>query len=86
MSTAGHRPWWVYLSATIVLVALLWAGWSDFTPSVPREVVQGTIRSTIRQTIQIAIQFVGPALLIGFLVAEVCAFFKSRPHGERRGN
>ena len=78
MSTAGHRPWWVYLSATIVLVALLWAGWSDFTPKVPREVVQETTRSTIRQTIQIAVQFVGPALLIGFLAAEPLAFFKSR--------
>lgn len=78
MSTAGHRPWWVYLSATVVLVALLWAGWSDFTPRVPREVVQETIRSTIRQTIQIAVQFVGPALLIGFLAAELLAYLKSR--------
>lgn len=78
MSTAGHRPWWVYLSATIVLLALLWTGWSDFTPSVPREVVQETIRSTIRQAIQIAVQFVGPTLVIGFLATEALAFFKSR--------
>lgn len=78
MSSAGHRPWWVYLSATIFLVAMLWAGWSDFTPRVPREVVQETIRSTIRQAIQIAVQFVGPAVLIGFLAAELLAFRKAR--------
>jgi hypothetical protein len=81
MSTAGHRPWWVYLAAVLALVTLLWAGWSDFTPWVQREVVQETVRSTIRQLIQIVVQFVGPALLIGFLAAEVLALVRSRRKG-----
>lgn len=78
MSAVGHRPWWVYVSAVATLAVLLWAGWSDFTPWVPRGVVQEAIRGTIRQVIQIVVQYVAPVLLIGFLAREGFAAVTSR--------
>ncbi len=78
MSAVGHRPWWVYVLATAALAALLWAGWSDFTPWVPRETVQEAVRGTIRQVIQIAVQYVAPGLLIGFLAREGLAALRSQ--------
>lgn len=78
MAAAGNRPWWVYLLAVAALVALVWAGWSDFNPWVPREKVQEATRSTIRQLIQIVVQFIAPVVLIAFLAAEGSAIVRSR--------
>ncbi len=78
MRAKDRRPWWVAVAVAVGLVALLWAGWSDFTLSIPREVVQENVRSSIRSVIRLVVQFVAPSLLIGFLVGEGLTALRSR--------
>lgn len=78
MSAKGLRPWWVYALAFVGLAICLWNGWSDFTPWVPQEVVQGMVRDAIRQGAQLFVQFIAPALLVAFLVSEGAAAVGSR--------
>lgn len=78
MSAKGHRPGWVYALAVVGLVTCLWNGWSDFTPWVPQEIVQQTVRDAIRQIAQLFVQFIAPALLVAFLVSEGLAIVGAR--------
>lgn len=70
MSKPGHRPPWVYALAVAALVALLWIGWSEADLYPPQEEVRETVRAGIRRAIQLLVQYVAPALLVGFLVRE----------------
>lgn len=78
MKAQGHRPWWVYALAVIALCGCIVVGWSDFTPWVPRETVQQTIREAPRQVVQLIVHFVAPALLIAFLARDISARVRVR--------
>lgn len=70
MSKPGHRPLWVYALAVAALVLLLWIGWSDTDLYLPQDQVRESIRVGIRRGVQLLVQFVAPAVLVGFLVRE----------------
>lgn len=73
MSESSPRPRWVYLLALAALVYCLWLGWSgvDLYPS--QESIREAIRSMPRRAVQIAVQDIGPWLLLGFLLSTAAA-------------
>lgn len=78
MSAVGHRPFWVYLVATVALVASIWIGWAGSDLRVPQETVREVIRAAPRNAFQVLVQFVVPLLLICFLLREGVARARSR--------
>lgn len=78
MLASGRKPVWVYLVVIAALIGSIWVGWGDFDPYVPRKVVQETIRAAPRNIVQILVQFVVPALLLGFLAKEALAVARPR--------
>jgi heme A synthase len=78
VSASGRRPWWVYLLALAILAYCLVLGWSGLDPQVSQETIRESIRSAPRGVVQIAVQYVLPSLLLGFLVSEGVAALRSR--------
>jgi len=72
------KPRWVYALLLGVLAACIWAGWHDFNPAIPQEVVRAGIRSTIRQAVQVGIQFILPAIIIYLLVRDGLASIRQK--------
>jgi hypothetical protein len=77
-SMQRNKPFWMQLIAIFALFACLWAGWCDFSVFVPRDQIQEAIREMPRQIIRIAVQFIGPALLLRFLILEATLFVKAQ--------
>lgn len=78
MATAGQKPWWIYLLALAILGYCLALGWAGFDPHVSQDSIREGIRSAPRGVVQIAVQYVLPALLLGFLVNEGVAALRLR--------
>ena len=67
-STSVQRQFpWLYLGLSLLFVACVWIGWSDFDPFVPQADVRAGIRGSIRGTIQFLVQYLVPvAILVAF--------------------
>lgn len=78
MSVPGQRPLWIYLLAIAILAYCLVLGWAGLDAQVSQETIRESIRSAPRAVVQIAVQYVLPSLLLGFLVSEGVAALRSR--------
>lgn len=78
MSVPGQRPLWIYLLAIAILAYCLVLGWAGLDAQVSQETIRESIRSAPRGVVQIAVQYVLPSLLLGFLVSEGVAALWSR--------
>ena len=78
MAAAGPPPCWIYLLALAILAYCLALGWAGFDPQMSQDSIREGIRSAPRGVVQIAVQYVLPALLLGFLVNEGVAALRSR--------
>jgi hypothetical protein len=83
MRVQGHRPMWLYLLAVAALAACVWIGWSDFTPLSSQVAIKEAIRAAPREFIQVFVQFIAPALLVGFLAKEGGAYFQALRQAKR---
>ncbi len=78
MHAQGHRPWWLYSLAVAALATCIWIGWSDVSFWIPQAAVKEAVRAAPQQVIQILVQFIAPALLLGFLAREGAAHIRAR--------